>query len=1340
MIKEIKNISFKNGLVENFKQDNFTQADWMPGYQLTSALFLNNYNPNIEYNSLVLRYGLDILENYAKDAVLFTEVPYHLKSFVYADLFKFNALKAFALQHYTRVDYVDSEKPYNYLDLLFYSYPLHNTLLPIDQADPEHLWITSPIFHGVDPISNNESWQSLFTKSRPNNTTPTVSVPTFVPLGKYKNSYSVNSKVFFVTEPTNNLFKPSGYTPPAVKRKYYPVYTFAQVKDLRKTYEESKITKSYDFMNGLGDNILDDAFWEEVQLRRFIVKTPTPLFKDMKIATLRSLRTRNGNFAKAIDKAQVGEPSPNIDKTTSVSNINALYPLSNTFATDDDFISLSNFDVSTDTDTVPLVNLLVWEQPLLSPAINIKALDEQRPNQEKKSKYWTFQKLMIYQYLKETRGTWCSLPMMDFQCDNDKSAISNSLYKYPYIDTILQPEHIVINEAIGKCTDWKTNHYVLNNIPVKIWEHAHSNRRDNSSQRKIEEIKHPARFVVHDYIKVELPRAWFSGDKIPFILTAVLEGKETILLKQTYKVSDMSEESVCLSRGIIEQNAFGSSWSPLRPSHNRNDYMVTQLNDKDHAGYYLGYHKINRDYISNSSMLAFVNGLKEGSTAISPIDSMLLYDGYGNIDDGEYESLDVINLTSPPGKFTTDLCGTHNVIQFTIRLNKKALALLLAHNCSEIKVYASRPNNSDILFDRIGTGGLTDCPPIYAKPMINDLSDQTIIEGAKYALCKSFVLQGSSVPIEKYLEVNDNGSRTNAWKTSGDWIYAVPLKENSKEASSLPECQFDIPSDPPDPDDPPLNFTPDFFLWDYPIGDGLLIGDSGKVWRGTGNRCITVAKNRTFIAGCYDKDYVEEKSRVRWSSMNAGVHINDLFVEEAFMDVGALPITALQNYREQLWIFNKSNYYRVMLNEIHNPASWEFVDAKFGQGTYSPKTLISTPYGVAFCGEAGIFLTDGTNPANLVDNQEQVLAVRSLYQYIMLGKTNQYGKYNDFGDIYLEEGKTHNIFAELFYDTIADELVLTSPIRKRLGVDFTFEPDPEDSEGKYANSEYTDAEKLAFQRYYNSDTHLRNSHWVKLIFSFSNKNWRVETGINYGGAGKPIPSIFPVTSHQTYAEEGRMWENDRVCRKTIRLETNQPGNIDYNSSITSIEVGAGIYHTDIEAEVDKVYTPNEVATISGMPLYIWGEVITHNIGNGEDDYILMKAKIECTPKEVDNDTALNWLYYNYLRQTDPYFGYELRARTFSAQSANFQEIDLVHLNMTAKGGLNPFHSAMSTPNDMTDGLYVIDPDDLMVGRETLNMIAPMRKFRRTRFHIVSKILAKIETITSEFKVFHRRNY
>ena len=1343
-----------------------------------------------------------------------------------------------------RMNYVDSKTPYNKLDALFISYHMENISLPsYHNKIVNNPMVTSLVFHAVDAgdyviwypntlysLNDIRSYQSInYICTQSHTSSDTFSLAYwevfqdielwgesyasntkqgFLSLGKFRDAVRNGSSFLYVTEPTNRTdaetpTDPLDPTPPnELGWLYFPVYVFSQVKDPRTIFRKALKEKTYDYLNGLTFKELDDEFWKKVALRQFRTKYPSGAFFDTSIikTVIRSQKTLRTDVShiKYLLMNEVDGLTPGGDwfddsYTSTDAELNTLeeeriiaeqqfYSNGINSSINEIQLKTDGFSKNNDNQDIPRIELLVWEQPMLF-ATGLPENPKSTSKVHKKRLGYTFNP-------SHSKNTWSMKAMQ--HSSRSSLTINNQYYKYPYLESFLKPNNNTLDNIIRLNTTWEDSTLVLNNETFKFWGLGDITYKKSGSPAQ--NVHLAARFVAHDYIKVEVPRCWLPGENIPFLVTVTLNGQEVVLLKENYQVGKNFGNDFPMLRTT-------SSEHPL--SHVLNDFIIdpetidditdgSSVDVIDQKANYLK--RIENRFMNrydHAATLGRVNGTSENHTSIAPIDSLTLYDSYADVQDSSgtlgYEH-------------STDLSGLHNTIQFTVRLNKDALAILLAQGCSNIKVYASRPNNDEKLFDKVGSSSLIDSPDIYAKPLINSNSDDKIIEGNNYGLLKTFVMSGKSDIIEDYYDVKTSNKRTNSWRQEGesDWIYAIPVDEGTRKAGLrhqitdnvdnangdlIPELQFKSVGLSDLDKKYYNNYTPDFFLWDYPSDSpSYIISNSGQYYKGTGARCITSVKGRTFIGGCFDKDYIEEQAIVRYSSINNGVNVVDLFAEEEKIQIGHLPITSLIEYREQLWVFNLNNYYRIALNEIANPASWEFLDSKFGQGTFSPKTVCKTPYGVCFSAFGGIYLSDGTNPVNLVDNPEQVLAIKSLYQHLMLGNTYEYSHIFEPGSIFIEEGDDYNRYAELFYSEEKDELILTTPIKKEKRVVVLDEEEQVISDNEIVDLDLRDYD-VAGEAHYNSNTHMQNTHWLKLIYSFSNKNWRTESGEFYHKEDDPTVVIEDFQSI-TYAENGRMWEQDRVARASLLMEET----LDLTTFKHSF---VGLYKEDITQNQDVIQALTLVNKKN-----IWGKLLTHEIGDGENDAMLNKAILECSPKEVSSVPELDWRQLVYNSSTtarDPYFAYELRNRTWHNQAVKFNEIDLISGNLTAKGGQNIFMSRMTTPADDTNANYTIDgtanlvstgawvtgtayvllntiihnnrsyvcisahtsgtfatdlasnlwtltTNEQMVARESLNLIAPMSKFRRTRFTLVSKIIAKVRTIMISYKVFNRRNY
>lgn len=161
-------------------------------------------------------------------------------------------------------------------------------------------------------------------------------------------------------------------------------------------------------------------------------------------------------------------------------------------------------------------------------------------------------------------------------------------------------------------------------------------------------------------------------------------------------------------------------------------------------------------------------------------------------------------------------------------------------------------------------------------------------------------------------------------------------------------------------------------------------------------------------------------------------------------------------------------------------------------------------------------------------------------------------------------------------------------------------------------------------------------------------------------------------------------------------------------------------------------------------LSITGLIVLHEIGNGISDSLLNRVILEAMPDST-------WSTYDYSTTVDPNLYINLRSSLWvDGQGEN--KIDLVALNMTAKGGLNPFCSVMQTPNvEGTGDRVTFTGDDVYSGGtpvdaqgkpvESLVLLAPINtKFRRMLLSFRSTKVAVIRTITVIMGEYTRRGW
>lgn len=384
------------------------------------------------------------------------------------------------------------------------------------------------------------------------------------------------------------------------------------------------------------------------------------------------------------------------------------------------------------------------------------------------------------------------------------------------------------------------------------------------------------------------------------------------------------------------------------------------------------------------------------------------------------------------------------LIFVTVKIDKSALGMFLDQGIESLNLYCAQPSEESALHS-VGLSTLED--PTAGIYMLPDIPSEN--EYSKYRLVKRFVLDGDGEPFHNYRNAGD----IQYWK---DNYYGTPINTNSwveKDTFLLATGQHktDVANT-----NAGLQLTPDFILWDYPVSTTMNLNSTGKYWQGRGAGLVANIKGRTFLSGCIDQYGEEEQSIIRYSDVQNGIITLDLFSEENFIRVGGLPHVALCEYREQLWVFSRTEVHRIQMPDVVTTATWEYLDKTPGQGTFNNKTVITLPNGVAWCNESGVWLSDGRIPQNLAE------PVLTFYKTMATNNPPYYST-----KITLPKFPTDydgiNPYLELSYDEFKNELVVVSPSVEYVG--------------------FNDAGNEPYQRC--------NEEW-RLIYSFGQNVWRIE--------------------------------------------------------------------------------------------------------------------------------------------------------------------------------------------------------------------------------------------------------
>lgn len=583
-----------------------------------------------------------------------------------------------------------------------------------------------------------------------------------------------------------------------------------------------------------------------------------------------------------------------------------------------------------------------------------------------------------------------------------------------------------------------------------------------------------------DYINLDIPRLWITTEKIRFLVVANINGIKIPIKEFDYIVrSNNGNEFV--SSIVSNRNTYPSRYSSLvgdvadlNNTKETSSYSFYTLRHGSGTGYRDVYLQLWGSMIPSS-----VNSLNETFSGDINRPAMLWTDLLvdGNFNVPYYYPLEHwnqrfnhhIEITGLSGPFDTPVIlrkvRVGKLVCATIAIRKAMITGLIENGCTEISLYAVQPDDTKHIIKSLGLSTFSPVDGIvYCKPK----SITQDYDYSKYALVKHFSLVGKNETIIDYKSIKRQRLKTNAWKdyTAGatDYAMAVPVQEGTDDPyTTVPPFDNIGDSDWTKA----KTWTPDFYLWDYPTDEPLILNYSGRIWDGVGARCCAVVKGRTFIGGCYDEKGIEEQAIVRYSIVQGGVISPDLFAEEDILRVGHEPITALVEFREQLWVFNRNKNYRIQMRDIVNISSWEFLEAVV-QGAHHPKHIAVTPYGVVYANEAGVWLSDGADPQNIA------VPILGTYTYVASFESITGSRLNHFAEvgnmvipninvdanqhISGNGDKEINMYMECAYDAVNDEIQILAPM-------------------------------------FNSSERGEAVHDIqaKLVFSFRFRNWRVET-------------------------------------------------------------------------------------------------------------------------------------------------------------------------------------------------------------------------------------------------------
>jgi len=584
------------------------------------------------------------------------------------------------------------------------------------------------------------------------------------------------------------------------------------------------------------------------------------------------------------------------------------------------------------------------------------------------------------------------------------------------------------------------------------------------------------------YVNNGTPRSWLKGEKIPLVVTAKIRGVEIKIGEYVHEVESAAEPVTYPSLFNIEAAGLREASSPA--------FGGGPAWDADYnRGHYLSWPGAPDTYFQDKVAKSIYDRIKDSEMKIDgryvqwnyaswrrsnvPIDDYpadrgqylenkeitpYMYEPFNRtgsgpyVTDATYVGGTVQNMYQPFNQADDDtLAPTHagyrskhtfgNHIWLTFRLRKDTIATLVDMGMEALSVYVAEGDPTRSQLRSINTFAFTkDVPPLlYGLPKTTRFDDLT-----KFRLVKTVLIDGKGKPF-------GDADDYDLWKSQyrGTSVDTNAWYENENCITAVGQNLDGTPTD---------NLTPDFMLWGYGTTNKTLsLNSSGEYWQGRGAGMVANIKGRTFLSGCVNRYGEEEQGIIRYSDVQSGVLSLDVFSDESYLKVGGLPHTALVEYREQLWAFSRSEVHRIQLPNVADPSSWEYLDKFSGQGTYCPKTTIKTPFGVAWCNDGGVWISDGRMPDNIA------VAILGVYQTIATGTPWPYTKKVDLGHFPIENGQ--NPYLELAYDEFRNELVVITP---------------------YSVASKTNPDS------YVTDTETPQDE-LRLIYNFGMRVWRVET-------------------------------------------------------------------------------------------------------------------------------------------------------------------------------------------------------------------------------------------------------
>lgn len=1232
MLQEIIQISFEKGIIENITQTTFAVQG-----KLNSVLFLENFDPNIQSQAIVIRnpwltYGAFVSLD---STIVFTDedaTPGHFFNLVlqpnfypfdwYYSSLQNNYANHNLIQHYEIINSTDPSQHQNHIVFcgvvaIGGTAGYDNNYNPYSDV-PEPILCTLVAGQVVQYVGLGDIKQSFYEAHKDE-----AVYPHHYTIGKYQHSQRYGQSIFFTTIPYTDYFRKDQQTERQALTDWMKPYLAGVYQ-----YFYWDITKKQDESNQYWNMLYADGYFKanpEV-FSGWRVKTPTQVLKQLNTgiarynqddATYKDHKTDSEADAADMDiRIVMAEKRYTIIDTILPSSGRESRLVSLEKLRDFSNISIK---VSVEQSREEESGALYYLTPEVPQIDGLRDLLELNGIVTKNVPVWKPSIVSGTNYTKDLQ--FPSIPIAFIRVDDHTKVLDKPILN-------------------GKA------HVFYNGVGLG--------------------------FKMLRYIDLNIPRPWYVGEKIPLVLTVTIDGVEHVLYKDTY---------VC-SKDPGYRPQYSITPDPDEPGNLTSLEYLALMGDNN----------LRFIYPSEVDLVYGENNVKVGST---------IPDGYT-----PYFSA-VEPLFSKPDTMTTTIQQEEAFyfLQFTIQIKESTLEKLQSVNASNFKLYVKQPDQRQKIVPHVGIKSIQETPGLYyAMPeQESNTATQDDVNYSGYRLVKEFIVDGAGQGVAKedyYFHQSPMRKSTNAWYNRGDgFVEAVSQAYTTGEyfdTSSVGDgatstMNTDMLIDDGGAVGPGTSSTsyatPDYWLWDYPNdAPPLVLNNTGNYETILGARCVQVVKGVTFIAGVLGKDNVEKLARIYYCAVQNGASLFDVFPKENFFRLGNLQHTAMLTYRDHIVAFTRFDHRRVILHNPFDAQTWEFVEAVDGGGTFSNKTICVTPKGFAYCNENGIWISDGQIPTSLTNNPEVGLSVTGIYQQLMLGRNYPYQSLIDPGSVFTNGD--YNSLAELTYNYHKDELILYTPIKRNLEV---FEEEIESSNAFIGNQkEFT--------------------HGFMLIFNFANKNWRTESF--------PLSEMsVGISDNASQLIVGSNLGRRLVCdpQPIIAMTYANQSIIDPTSVDYKLKFVAPDYASQ--------YTDDNYALDS---THIEGRLITHELGDDVNDYMLNKIIVAARTTDPSNDYEAN---------PDPQFLYQTRNPMYLSASQQAPWVDLTALNMAGMPG-NPYNSHMQTPNDIPSEAN--GPDNY-THAESFTLLAPLQSsFRHSRFKFISKLTHTIRQIVFKINVFKRR--